>query len=180
MLTLFRFSFGSVDHPMSPACVCGESVENDPKCASSQYAGRYPNCSLFRAANGLPIPCDGLMEGHSCDFTGTHANSTPPTPASWHLHVFFPSVGCTNCSAEFTVERQNFTFAGQPHPAQPHPSQPHPAQPHPPQHHSAPTGAMQLRALIAAGLTLVVSNSTWWKREFVTLTSAPTASRLLV
>lgn len=74
--------------------------------------GSRCSCSLFQMADRWPAPCSGNVDGPECLFTGTHSNSTPPIPASWHVHVFFPNVNCTNCSREFTAEHQGFTYHG--------------------------------------------------------------------
>ena len=90
-----------------PPCVWGSPSQ--PLCKSAAYAGDYPTCSLFQYANGQPIPCSGLVHGASCNHTMV---ATPPTPASWHVHIFFPNPNCTNCSASFSHEKPGFTFAG--------------------------------------------------------------------
>ena len=94
-----------------PANCAYGSLANDPRCESVGYVGNYPTCALFQYDNHEPIPCQGNVHGSSCDFVSANA-TTPPTPASFHVHVFFPNPACINCTAPFTKERANFTFAG--------------------------------------------------------------------
>ena len=92
---------------------CAWGVPNtSTSCSSSSYAGPYPLCALFQYADRQPVPCAGEVGGDHCVYTGSGAGSTPPTPASWHVHVFFPSPHCTNCSEQFVAERTNFSFEG--------------------------------------------------------------------
>eukprot|EP00966_Prymnesium_polylepis_P234850 5432042-Prymnesium_polylepis.1 len=91
-------------------CVWGAS-DNDVRCSSARYAWRYPNCSLYQRRDRRPIPCQGVPQDDACTYRGANATDRPMA-ASWHVHVFFPSVNCTNCSALFTTERENFTYAG--------------------------------------------------------------------
>ena len=78
-------------------------------CTLAAYTGDYPLCALHQWDNHQPIACQGIVGGSACDY----ASGTPqPTPASWHVHVFFPNKRCTNCSAIFTHERLGFSFAG--------------------------------------------------------------------
>ena len=95
----------------SPNCAW-LATSNDPRCSDPAYAGPYPSCALYQSDDRSPIPCQGLVGAGYCEFTGPHANSTPPTPASWHVHLFFPNVNCTNCTSDYTSERPGFTYAG--------------------------------------------------------------------
>ena len=59
-------------------CVWGEAKQNDPACYSLQYAGPYPNCSLFQSKEKRPIPCQGKYHAKiPCQDTmpGYHANA---------------------------------------------------------------------------------------------------------
>ena len=98
--------------PLTPSSL---AHRNDPRCAV--YARDYPNCSLYQYADRTPIPCQGEVGGAAsadrCRFTGNASAAPRPTPASWHVHVFFPNVNCTNCSAPFVAERPpRFTYNG--------------------------------------------------------------------
>ena len=88
--------------PGPATCAWGRS--NDPRCDDPAYRGPYPACAVFQYGDRTPIPCIGDA--------GACAGDAPPTAASWHVHVFFPNVACTNCSAAFAREAANFTFAG--------------------------------------------------------------------
>lgn len=82
---------------------------DDPRCNTTAYSGTYPACALFQYKDRRPIPCVGV-EAETCKFTGTSTNSTPPRPASWHVHIFFPNPLCKDCDPNFTTERPGFTF----------------------------------------------------------------------
>ena len=98
------------------------SNKNDPVCSTAAYlnSSHYPECALFKYANGKPVPCAGLRTPTDkwCDFKQIQTNhslskiSQSPVPASWHIHVFFPNPSCPNCTTEYLHEHENFTYAG--------------------------------------------------------------------
>ena len=94
-----------------PTCAWGDSHAL-PTCTSANYAGRYPRCALWQYASRQPIPCGGLVNAEDCVFYDGANATARPTPASWHVHVFFPNPACTNCSLSFSSERPGFTFDG--------------------------------------------------------------------
>eukprot|EP00929_Paragymnodinium_shiwhaense_P088983 TRINITY_DN49259_c0_g1_i1.p1 TRINITY_DN49259_c0_g1~~TRINITY_DN49259_c0_g1_i1.p1 ORF type:complete len:315 (+),score=20.52 TRINITY_DN49259_c0_g1_i1:71-1015(+) len=89
-------------------CVWGDAL-NDPRCDEKSYAPYYPACALYQYADRQPIPCMGLPNAGYCD---SKESPTPAAAASWHVHIFFPNIHCTNCSEAFTKERAGFTFEG--------------------------------------------------------------------
>lgn len=91
---------------------CAWDMPHDARCDSADYAGPYPTCALFQRPDREAIPCQGSMPTDLCAFTGPHAGSPPPKPASYHLHVLFPNPGCTNCSADLSTEQPHFTYSG--------------------------------------------------------------------
>jgi hypothetical protein len=95
-----------------PATCVWNGSSREPQCETSAYRWAYPECALFQYADLTPIPCQGLVHGDFCKYDGAYGNSTPPLPASWHVHVFFPNPRCTNCSLDFTSERRDFTYEG--------------------------------------------------------------------
>lgn len=95
-----------------PATCVWNGSSREPQCETSAYRWAYPECALFQYADLTPIPCQGLGHGDYCKYDGAYGNSTPPLPASWHVHVFFPNPRCTNCSLDFTSERRDFTYEG--------------------------------------------------------------------
>lgn len=91
-------------------CAWGE--RHDARCDSAAYAGPYPTCALYQWPDGKPVPCQGLLPNDACEYKGAHAGSTPPVPASYHVHVLFPNSKCTNCTKEFSFERPLFSYKG--------------------------------------------------------------------
>ena len=89
---------GATSAPTGFNCVW-DAPDNDHRCNEASYGGIYPDCSVYQRGNGDPIACGGRLAPQSeyCAFTGRFANSTPPMPASWHVHVFFPNPACDNC-----------------------------------------------------------------------------------
>ena len=89
---------GATSAPTGFNCVW-DAPDNDHRCNEASYGGIYPDCSVYQRGNGDPIACGGRLAPQSeyCAFTGRFANSTPPKPASWHVHVFFPNPACDNC-----------------------------------------------------------------------------------
>ena len=105
--TLLRASLVVLATWAGPTTNCGWNVSHSPRCDDPLYRGPYPTCALFQQPDLSPIPCRGMVEDDYC----ATARSPPPA-ASWHVHVFFPNVNCTNCSDAFTEESANFTYAG--------------------------------------------------------------------
>jgi aromatic ring-cleaving dioxygenase len=98
-----------------PSTNCAwEAAGKEPSCTqkANTWDNRYPNCSVFQYANHTPIPCQGATKENYCKFQGEHANSSRPLPASFHVHIFFPNVNCSNCSASFRKETSEYSYAG--------------------------------------------------------------------
>ena len=105
------FAFLSIENGSGNLANCVWGAAQDERCTSPEYMGAYPNCSLFQYPSGEPIPCEGTKSS-SCEFAGLFAGSSPPRPASWHLHVLFPNERCTNCAEGFNRERPGYSYAG--------------------------------------------------------------------
>mmetsp|Transcript_90015 Transcript_90015/g.141046 ORF Transcript_90015/g.141046 Transcript_90015/m.141046 type:complete len:312 (+) Transcript_90015:77-1012(+) len=110
--TVLGLSILSMSNAHLPTTCAWNSSKMDTTCANGDYTWQhaYPKCSLFQYDDRTPIPCQGRVHAEFCHYTGSYANSTPPRPASWHIHVFFPNPNCTNCSQAFTREHLGFTF----------------------------------------------------------------------
>ena len=96
-------------NPPRAHCIWNSS-DSDPACASESETWEYPACALFQRNDRSPIPCQGRVGEDFCAFTPP--SRPPPTPASWHVHVFYPNPSCPNCTQDLSHERPGFTKAG--------------------------------------------------------------------
>jgi len=104
---LLLFSQTSSLSTVLPIPNCAWKGTLDPKCEAAGFDGLYPRCSMYQYTDRSPIPCRGLEGEDHCD---TSVVRVPPTAASWHVHVFFPNIHCTNCSSFFMRESANFSY----------------------------------------------------------------------
>ena len=113
VISLIAIAATAATLALPPANCAWEERSREPRCAQPSYSwgGRYPACTAYQHADHTPIPCQGV-EANYCEFKGQYANSTPPQPASWHVHVFFPNQACGNCSAAFRNETAGYSYPG--------------------------------------------------------------------